>query len=309
MPEPYSVVEVQEEWVLEHETMGTKEKFWYRPRRADRDWLFKYPQRGSSGEHWAEKVAAEVADLLGILHAKVELATFRGTKGSASESFTRRQINSERELIHGNEILAGFVDGYNKTRVRRQSQHTLNNIWLALEKSFEFRRGLGELAKISFAEYVVLDALIGNVDRHHQNWGLLRNQAGGSLFGFLAPSFDHASSLGRDLPDEGRRKKTRNRLLAENIIGTEYVEKGRGGIYWSQCEGRHAPSPIELARRGIHQYPTLFQTAKQKIESVNEDSLSEIVMRVPEGWMTPLACEFAITLMRYNLGELREAVQ
>ena len=116
MPEPYSVVEVQEEWVLERETMGTKEKFWYRPRRADRDWLFKYPQRGSSGEHWAEKVAAEVADLLGIPHAKVELATFRGTKGSASESFTRRQINSERELIHGNEILAGSVDGYNKTR-------------------------------------------------------------------------------------------------------------------------------------------------------------------------------------------------
>ena len=83
-----------------------------------------------------------------------------------------------------------------RQEVRRQSQHTLNNIWLALEKSFEFRRGLGELAKISFAEYVVLDALIGNVDRHHQNWGLLRNQAGGKFVWILGAIFRPCFVLG-----------------------------------------------------------------------------------------------------------------
>ena len=31
-----------------------------------------------------------------------------------------------------------------------------------------------EKAKSRLAEYVVLDALIGNTDRHHENWGILR---------------------------------------------------------------------------------------------------------------------------------------
>lgn len=59
MNEPlYPVIEVQPEWVLEPEAMGSKEKFWYRARvTQDCDWLFKYPKEGT-GQHWAEKVAA-----------------------------------------------------------------------------------------------------------------------------------------------------------------------------------------------------------------------------------------------------------
>ena len=188
-----------------------------------------------------------------------------------------------------------------------ESQHTLINIWSALDKAFESRRGLGEIAKVQLSEYVVLDALIGNVDRHHQNWGLLRGRARDRLFGFLAPSFDHASSLGRELPDGGPRKRTRTNLLNENIIGPEYIEKGRGGIFWSEDEGRHAPSPLELVRRAYQHHPEFFQTSKQKIGRVEESSLCEIVERVPEDWMSALERKFSIAQMRYNIDELRKA--
>ena len=107
MPNFYDVVPVQEDWVTEYEFMGTKDKFWCSRPNTDTDWLFKYP-RPNTGEHWAEKVAAEVADLLGVTHARVELATFEARRGSISESFTR----GGRELIHGNQVLPEFISEY-----------------------------------------------------------------------------------------------------------------------------------------------------------------------------------------------------
>lgn len=75
-------MEVKSEWERESEDMGSKRKFWYNNQDSGK-WLFKYP-RGDSGEHWAEKIAAEVAGILGIDHAIVELAVFEGSMGSTT---------------------------------------------------------------------------------------------------------------------------------------------------------------------------------------------------------------------------------
>ena len=290
--ELYPIIEVQSEWVLEPEAMGSKEKFWYRPAEEGADWLFKYPQ-ANTGQHWAEKIAAEVASRLAIRHAPVELAVFRGERGSVTESFAREG----RNLFHGNQVLGGHVLGYDVTATFRHANHTLGNIWLALERTF--RQGDAvRRAKLVMAEYVVLDALVGNTDRHHENWGLLRKRVGDQWSGFLAPSFDHASSLGRELQDERRA-----RLLAENRVGS-YVEKGRGGIYWS-AEDRHGPNPLELVRRAAREHAEYFLPALEKLRAMEQAMLLEMVNRVPEDWMTPVAREFTLALMAYNLQQLR----
>ena len=297
MLEPYPIVEVQEEWALDQEFMGTKDKFWYRSPSQNTDWLFKYP-RPNSGEHWAEKIAAEVADLLGVLHARVEIATFQEYRGSVSESFTR----GGRELIHGNEILAGAVPTYDAGARRGQTLLTLANIWLALERKFENQKA-GEIAKRHFAGYLTLDALIGNMDRHHENWGVheVRLRSNRSMI-FIAPSYDHASSLGRELSDEYR-----NLRISENCVGA-YVTRGRarGKIYWAE-DDRHPPSPLELVRRAVCEYPDIFQMAIRRLTNMNEHSLHEIVTRIPDDWMSSSAREFATAMMRYNLDELRKA--
>ena len=97
MPDSYPIIQVEPEWVLEPEDMGTKEKFWYRNLTdGGREWLFKNP-RENTGEHWAEKIAAEVANVLGIPHATVELAEFQ---------------------FHGNQLLARTTRGYDPTAKR-----------------------------------------------------------------------------------------------------------------------------------------------------------------------------------------------
>lgn len=297
MAEAYRIVEVKPKpGVNQPEAMGTREKFWYRDRDwsqdsdDERDWLFKYP-RPNTGEHWAEKIVAEVADAAGIEHAKVELAQFQDSRGSITESFVQDGVI----LRHGNQILETHVPGYSSAEKRfKQSQHTLKNIWEVMKNARE--------ARLVIAGYTVLDALVGNTDRHHENWGALLWRGKDSWEWRIAPSFDHASSLGRELTD-----KRRNELLNQNRVGG-YVEKGHGGIYWSQDE-RRGPSPLELVRRATRDHPDLYRPAASNLARIDENDLDRIVNRIPSDWMSPPARTFTVEMMRYNYRELQEVLQ
>lgn len=273
--------------------MGTKSKFWFRPSETTPRWLFKYPQPGT-GQHWAEKIAAEIAGCLGIPHAVVELAEFEGERGSVSRSFSV----GGRTLLHGNEALARTIP-YDPEKRFGQSTHTLTNIFRTIENLFLTRAG-AVTAKRRFAEYVVLDALIGNTDRHHENWGFLRKRTPAGHRGFLAPSFDHASSLGRELRDEKRQ-----RLLAEGMIG-RYCERGRGAIYWADT-GRRGPSPLDLLRRAAREYPDLFRFPVARV-SERGKTLADALLRVPEDWMSKVARRFSLELLRYNASEIQKCM-
>lgn len=291
--DPYRVLVVKPDWPRVREDMGSKRKFWCRAPDPDgRLWLFKAPRSGT-GEHWAEKIAAEIAAALDVMHAQVELARSGTDCGSATKSFARQR---PRALYHGNQLLARVFSGYDPEKTFKNSSHTLENIWQALDRIF---RVASRQAKRRLAEYTVLDALVGNTDRHHENWGLLRRFVGGRWKWFVAPSYDHASSLGRELSDAHR-----DTLLAEGGVG-RYSEKARGGIYWSEAD-RRAPSPLKLVRRAYGRYPELFAAALKKVEVFDDDAICRVVARVPCRWMTPSSRVFAVALMRYNLARLRE---
>lgn len=301
MGDPYPIMQVNPEWMLQREEMGSKTKFWYQPlvdheKASDTEdtmWLFKYPQP-HTGQHWAEKIAAEVAALLGIYHARVEFAEFQEHQGSATESFAR----GGRSLYHGNQVLERVVHGYDPEQRFRQSNHTLANIFSAMNIIF-VKPEAANSAKALIVDYILLDAVIGNTDRHHENWGVLRKRVGDKWRGRIAPSFDHASSLGRELLDDRR-----DRLLTSNRVGA-YAERARGAIYWSEEDNRGL-SPLELMRQGTTRHPELFHPALSRLEKLTQGTLTNLVDRVPRCWMSASARSFARALMCYNLQELRK---
>lgn len=294
MTDSYPIIQVESDWVEETEDMGSKGKFWFSRQEGEPRWLFKRP-RPQSGEHWSEKIAEQVANLLDIPHGKVELAEFNGERGSATRSF----VSKDEILIHGNQILAETMLSYDSEMEFNQSDHTLDNIFRSLDAVFALP-GDAEAAKRQFAEYATLDALIGNTDRHHENWGIVRKIESDESFRWLAPSYDHASSLGRELRDSAR-----DRHLRDGV--ERYVERGRGGIYWNP-DDRRGPSPLRLARLATERYPDMFVPAMRKLGDLSESDLVRSVNRIPDGWMSESAACFAISTMRYNLAKLREVV-
>lgn len=298
MTDYYPIIEVQPDQVLQLEGMGSKEKHWYQvPEVNESQWLFKQPARQSSGEHWAEKIVAEVAELLSVPHARVELAELQGRVGSITENVVPEHF----ELIHGNEVLESAVSQQDTGELNfHLSDHTLANIWLVLNQVFE--AGDAANAKRQFAQYLVLDAVVGNVDRHSENWGMLRGQVETGFSWSLASSYDHGSSLGRELSDEQR-----DRRLAGDRVG-EYVERGRGGIFWSSVENR-GPSPLQLVRLAADTCPDALHSAISMVDSLDDESLRRVVDRVSIGWMTCSARSFAFEMMRYGRAQMLEAVR
>ena len=231
--------------------------------------------------------------MLDIDCAKVELALCEEQPGSATKSF----LSDGWELVHGNQLFGIIFPDYDKDKKYHQSQHTLENIFGAMDIMFDAADASS--AKRKLANYFVLDALIGNTDRHHENWGTLRNVEQNECVDSIGPTFDHASSLGRELLDERRRM-----LMRENRVGN-YAEKGRGPIYWTERD-RHGLSPLELVRRASKEYGEWFRPALEQTAEANADVLTDLIERVPEDWMSSEARDFTARLLRYNLGQLLE---
>ncbi|TDO16645.1 MULTISPECIES: HipA domain-containing protein [Halomonas] len=240
----FSVIDIEPSWVLDDEPMGTKEKAWVEMPGDPQPWLFKFSRINegiATGEHWAEKVAAEIAALLGIPHADVELARFEGRLGSLTRKFDALS-DPGVELVHGNELLEGVVEGYDRYKFRGQHDHTLQHILAVVDRIIGTEPRRRETAFRTIGGFILLDALVLNTDRHHENWAMLRQTVdGGQAHHWIAPSFDHASSLGREL--------TENRLKewAHEPWRVEwYAKRTRSGVYL-KTEGRHGENPLHLA--------------------------------------------------------------
>ena len=290
----FPVLQVQPAEVISDEALGSKTKFWFR--QGGERWLFKEARDGT-GEDWAEKIASEVARLLEVRAATVELATYEGRNGCASLSFAYREKGDV--LIHGNEILAGLVLGYDRNKKFRQSDHTLENITSAIRKLFP-RDELNQLVLTALAEYLVLDALIGNTDRHHENWAILLRASPSVLE--VAPTFDHASSLGRELRDPRRLG------LLQNGRIEDYVRKGRGAIYLRTTD-EHGENPLRLVEYGTRQFPEYFLPVLKKLQKISPADFKLILDRVPAARMSTTSKDFALGYMSYTYNALIKLIK
>lgn len=288
MAEPFPVLEVTSEMRSDVEQLGSKPKFWFK--RDGENWLFKQARAGT-GEDWSEKVASEIASLLGMPTHHAELAVWAGKRGCAVRSFLS---SNQSVLVHGNELLGGFITGYDKEKERGQSDHTFDNIVTVIEKLFPTEKARRETA-FRMVGYLVLDALVGNTDRHHQNWGVLleRRESRGQNVSFtvqLAPTFDHASSLGRELTDAAR-----ERHLAENTL-ERYIRKGRGGIFLN-AQARHGLSPMAVVQMLAERYSQFFKPWQTRVAQLPEDTLHRLLECVPDNLITTSGRAFALAFL------------
>jgi HipA-like C-terminal domain len=289
----YTIVDIPQDAREDTEQLGSKPKFWVT--LADGRWLFK-AARPNTGEDWAEKVAAELAKILDVDAAEVELATYVSQRGCISKNFIQRDRGEA--LIHGNEVLAAIVSGYDKTKIMKQSDHTVDNIIKSLTNFLPDGSSAASLKQL--AEFMVFDALIGNTDRHHENWGMrLRLMYAKDSYPFsVAPSYDHASALGRECLNERCEK-----ILRENNVG-KYVRAAHGGVYWLPTDAKGV-SPLKLVELASAKYPTYFVRALAKICKLSEDDAWNAISRVSADRASDVSKKFAHAIVCYSLTELK----
>jgi hypothetical protein len=278
----------------DQEPIGSKPKWWLEAPNRVR-WLFKEVQANRTvsgdaylkGDDWAEAVASDVARLLGLPSATVELAVRAGVTGVISRHIAEGIGGG---LVHGNEVLAGAHPGYDPQGRGLDSLYTVVNVMRAVGEVAPPASYFGTAASC-FAGYLTLDAVVGNTDRHHQNWAFLKGRSGSRL----APTFDHGSSLGFALSDPERR----DRLTTKDRNRTVQAYSLRGRVPFAD-----ARTPVEAALVALDVIGT--QRAEPLLRAVAEvrDHLPDLVACVPHGRMSDAARTFALTLMEGNIERL-----
>lgn len=175
----YRIFDVSYWTAVEPEQMGTKAKEWLAAPDDER-WLFKEVREKAMpsgelrafGEDWSEKLAGELAMLLGVPAAVVELARRSQRRGVIS-----RTVLPDRDhaLVHGNELLQQYDPAYDRDQVREVKGYRLTSVWQVLEGHLApagAPDGTHTAVEI-FAGYLLLDALLANRDRHHENWAVV----------------------------------------------------------------------------------------------------------------------------------------
>jgi hypothetical protein len=286
------------------EPLGTKPKFWFRDQ--GQRMLFKADDR-ETGEDWAEVVASQLCTLLGLPHVEYELAVEVDDEvdlrpGVVCANMARKPI----VLVLGNELLLEIDPGYPSRQRFRVRQHTIAAVCdivakLAIPPEAWMRNAPSQVksALDAFSGYVMLDAWIANQDRHHENWGALRDMEAVRL----APTFDHGAALARNLLDSERLERLTTRDRNRTIDA--FASRGRSAFYRSITDRR----PLGLSDAFLDfkaRVPTGAVAWLDRLATVSRDDVWGILEKVPEHRMTDVCREFTMELLMTNQQRLLE---
>ena len=183
--------------------------------------LFKFPKIKSdgsvTGEYYAEKIASELGRLIKMPCAEVDIGTYKGRVGSISYNF----LKNNEFLNEGINFIQERYPSYNKNKFEEAMEELKYNVQMLKNLNINFE---------DILKMIIFDALIGNSDRHHSNWGYIVEENNNTYSNIrFCPLYDNGSSLcsyvnDYDIKDILRDKNRYNALIdtkSKSCIGWE----------------------------------------------------------------------------------------
>lgn len=205
-------------------------------------YMFKSGDDWRARQFWSEVIAYELSKLCGVdvPPAFVAYHPENGTHGCLSEIFLGYQGDRfAARLIHGSDLIRRPGRYYDEKNGRPHTYR--NNVRIC--RTFGVKG-----VEWQWCQILVFDALIGNTDRHPENWGLLRYLSEGAECHRMAPVYDNGTSLGYGIQEDALvAARTEVRLAKYMSRGTHHVQfeppDKKGGDHVGVC------------RRFVEEYP------------------------------------------------------
>lgn len=236
--------------------------------------FFKYEGNGYLvSEACSEKMSYEIAKVLGYDCARIELAKdLNGTLGVLNYLFID---------IDGNTEHVDAVSYLSKNDNKRPFFYTLSNIKDTLDsldkKLFE-----------GFIKTMIFDALIGEQDRHEENWGI---EITNNEYKF-SPLYDNGCCLLREF---------KNEMYAENYYGGKknfdaYIKKSKTLVYKEDNKKQY--KHFELIEYLNENYCDIVQKEILNLKKLTDDAIESIVDRIPDDLLTKMHKEYIISYLK-----------
>jgi len=219
----------------------------------DHPYLFKIAYSWRSYQMWSEYIAYRIGRLidLPVPPCLIAIDNKSGDVGALVEFFYGYpEEDRPARLIHGADIISGLHRGLKGGRPHN------------VQENLRIGRTMlnAQLSLTWWARTMAFDALLGNSDRHTENWGfLVRRRPDGQSDYEIAPVFDNATSLGYEWKELAIAEKSNAAALAD------YIAKGRTHLGWDMASDV-ATNHFTLIKYMVRDYPetrSLLQSCAQ----------------------------------------------
>ena len=235
--------------------------------------MFKYEHENyECSEACSEKMAYEIAKVLGYKCAKIELA-----KDTENNIGVLNYLFSDREKSPHTDI----VTYLNKEGNERSEYYTVSNIKKTLD---EIDNSLFQ----GFIRIMVFDALIGEQDRHEENWGITEKNGKYSI----SPLYDNGDSLLREFKNKDMLKNFQN---GERNFDA-YINRSKTLIYKEDKKKRYKHFElIDFLNKNYHE---IVKTEIDNLNKLADNDIDLIVNRIPSELLTNGQKEYIICYLR-----------
>mgnify|MGYP004525301021 CR=1 FL=1 len=223
--------------------------------------MFKYEREDyNCSEACSEKIAYELARKIGFECAKIDLAFDNDGKiGVLNYYFSNKTTTTHTDII-------AYL---NKDLSERSNYYKISNIKSTLD---DVDKNLFK----GFIRIMVFDALIGEQDRHEENWGITEKD--GKFC--ISPLYDNGDSLLREFKNYDNAKKYYDGT--KNF--DKFIEKSKTLIYKEDCDKKY--KHFELIQYLVDKFPALVIPEIQKLKVLTDDVIEDIVDRIPDELLT-----------------------
>ncbi len=241
-------------------------------------------------QFWNEIIAYKLGRALGVkvppaFVARYNKAGNESFYGSLIEWFYNYDDGVKDNVKRGSEIIIWYIAGYD---VEKGEAHNLQTVM----KIFEDEQVQDWLKDLT--EMLTLDAIIGNTDRHQDNWQIIDYALAQKRL--LSPAFDNGTSLCYNIREEQVDKWLGNDWKNKQA---SQIKNGYHHMKWQLYDNKpanHKPdNHFTLLQKMVGQFPECLSTIQNVINQDISGFLEEI----------DSLCEFEILDERYKLSNKR----
>ena len=243
-----------------------------------------------SRSDWSEKVVWELTKLIKLPAARYELATLvDGDKELPGTISLDCSMAGDEKRYPLEELLRGRLANYDfpEDYTISNTLSVLANTHIQLPPNYEVPEGIKDGADL-FVGIVMLDAWIGNSDRHDRNLEIVK-QVDGKVY--LSPVFDNGHSLGATEKPE----------LRASIAIADYSQNYNEACF---VEGEKELTVGEAFEVAASIRPEAAQVWLKELGKVKEEEIARIFEGIPKERISAEARLFAQNLLDYNRWQL-----
>lgn len=278
---------------------------------AGHRYLFKKSRGVYPDQFWAEVVASRLSRITSVpvppAYAGWDSCT--GECAAVIEWFYDYPGSSPQGLISGGQLMKAAIPDFDYHRGRQHNFQTIESWCVVLTRPHATGQGGIQLSGTwpsDWARILVFDALIGNTDRHQENWGFVWTSIPGQSNRPLAlsPAFDNGTSLGHE------RQPDQFAPFDQPAYLQHYIDRGHHHMKWRLEDARgcgHAALLLKIRERFPQTGAAMYAALQFPPEALDEVVMPLTGLQLP----IPLSVErarFMLTLLKARRDYLLRAL-